>query len=149
MTSERAILANQQNAKASTGPRTASGKKRAAQNALKHGLSAAVANLIAEEETERLIQHLVAGNEGDPAFRKAARELAEAQANLRRVLLIKRTMVEEAMHAGAAQMHPEEISIERGATEILQRLERLERYERRAFSRRNSTARRLNAQIAF
>jgi hypothetical protein len=39
MTSTRRIEANRANAKASTGPRTTRGKARAAQNALRHGLS--------------------------------------------------------------------------------------------------------------
>jgi hypothetical protein len=39
MASERQIAANRQNARKSTGPRSASGKKRASWNAYRHGLS--------------------------------------------------------------------------------------------------------------
>src|SRR5215510_15139329 len=40
MASEKQIIANQQNAKHSTGPRTESGKRRARRNAVRHGLTA-------------------------------------------------------------------------------------------------------------
>ena len=40
MTTPAKILANQENARHSTGPKTPEGKARAAQNALKHGLTA-------------------------------------------------------------------------------------------------------------
>jgi hypothetical protein len=40
MTTEKQILANQQNAKRSTGPRTESGKRRSRRNAIRHGLTA-------------------------------------------------------------------------------------------------------------
>jgi len=40
MTTEKQILANQQNAKHSTGPRTESGKRRSRRNAVRHGLTA-------------------------------------------------------------------------------------------------------------
>src|SRR5262249_54667858 len=40
MTTEKQILANQQNAKRSTGPRTESGKRRSRRNAVRHGLTA-------------------------------------------------------------------------------------------------------------
>jgi hypothetical protein len=40
MTTEKQILANQQNAKHSTGPRTESGRRRSRRNAIRHGLTA-------------------------------------------------------------------------------------------------------------
>jgi len=40
MTTERQIIANQQNAQHSTGPRTESGKRRSRRNAVRHGLTA-------------------------------------------------------------------------------------------------------------
>src|SRR5262250_2192153 len=40
MATEKQIIANQQNAKHSTGPRTASGKRRSRRNAIRHGLTA-------------------------------------------------------------------------------------------------------------
>ena len=38
MTTKRQILANRRNAKRSTGPKTAEGKRRCSQNAISHGL---------------------------------------------------------------------------------------------------------------
>ncbi len=52
MTTPAQIAANQQNAEASTGPRTESGKHRAAKNAIKTGLFATPSNSIRPEETE-------------------------------------------------------------------------------------------------
>jgi hypothetical protein len=40
MSTEKQILANQQNAQRSTGPRTESGKRRSRRNAVRHGLTA-------------------------------------------------------------------------------------------------------------
>jgi hypothetical protein len=40
MTTEKQIIANQQNAKHSTGPRTESGRRRSRRNAVRHGLTA-------------------------------------------------------------------------------------------------------------
>ena len=62
MASEAQIAANRANAQRSTGPRTAEGKARAAQNGLKHGLCAR-ATLLPEEdpaEFEALVADLKA-----------------------------------------------------------------------------------------
>ena len=50
MTSEAKILANRRNAKKSTGPRTKEGKRRAAMNALKHGMTAKLALMRDEDQ---------------------------------------------------------------------------------------------------
>lgn len=49
MTSSKKVEANKANSRKSTGPRTDSGKTRASMNALKHGLTAARAILVADE----------------------------------------------------------------------------------------------------
>ena len=50
MTSARKLEANRRNARASTGPRTAAGKARAAQNARRHGLSLAAASSLVPDK---------------------------------------------------------------------------------------------------
>src|SRR6202011_2459882 len=53
--SERKRAANRRNARSSTGPRTAAGKARVTQNALRHGLNVAVADdPLLTEDVERL-----------------------------------------------------------------------------------------------
>ena len=85
MTSERKIRANRQNARASSGPKTANGRARSAQNALRHGLSLSV--LFDGElckEVEDLAREL-AGPDAKPPVQERARRLAEAQIDLCRV----------------------------------------------------------------
>ena len=52
MLSEKQLLANQQNALRSTGPRSAAGKAIASQNAIRHGLSAQIAIIPGENPEE-------------------------------------------------------------------------------------------------
>jgi len=52
MASAAQVRANQSNARKSTGPRTAEGKERASQNAVKHGLLAREAVIVGEDPTE-------------------------------------------------------------------------------------------------
>ena len=85
MTSERKIKANRRNARASTGPKTANGRARSAQNALRHGLSlSALFNAASCKEVEALAQEL-AGPDAKPPVQERARRLTEAQINLCRV----------------------------------------------------------------
>ncbi|MER2267587.1 hypothetical protein [Methylobacterium oxalidis] len=143
MTSERAKSANRRNALASTGPRTASGKQRVAQNARSHGLSVARPNAAAEAEVGRLAELIASEHGSDPEVADAARTLAESQINLARTMAVKarwiREEVEAGQNSGASKDPPG--AFPSGA--LLQRLEQVERYERRAFSQRKSAARRL------
>ena len=60
--SERKRAANRRNARSSTGPRTAAGKARVAQNALRHGLNVAVADdPLLTEEVERIARAICDG----------------------------------------------------------------------------------------
>jgi hypothetical protein len=82
---KRRQLANQANAKVSTGPRTAAGKRTVAQNAFRHGLNLpALCDEALVPEIEALAQRIVGGSI-DPLFLGLARQIAAAQIELNRV----------------------------------------------------------------
>jgi hypothetical protein len=85
MTSERKIRANRANARASTGPKTGQGRARSARNALRHGLSLPVlTDRALSEEVEALAREIV-GPGATTEIQELARQIAEAQIDLRRV----------------------------------------------------------------
>jgi hypothetical protein len=85
MSSLRKIQANRANARASTGPRTAPGRVRAARNALRHGLSLSVfADPTQSEQVETLARE-IAGEPTNDGIYQLARRVAEAQIDLQRV----------------------------------------------------------------
>jgi len=85
LTSERKIRANRANARASTGPRTTRGRARAARNALRHALSLPVcSDPVLSEEVETLARE-IAGPGANAETHELARQVAEAQIDLRRV----------------------------------------------------------------
>ena len=85
MTSARKVKANRANAWASTGPKTALGKTRAAQNARRHGLSLTIfADAVLSAEAENLARE-IAGEGATLRILELARRVAEAQIDLQRV----------------------------------------------------------------
>jgi hypothetical protein len=85
MTSERKIRANRANARASTGPKTGQGRARSARNALRHGLSLPIfSDRALSEEVEALARE-IAGPDANSEIQELARQIAEAQIDLRRV----------------------------------------------------------------
>jgi hypothetical protein len=84
-TSERKIRANRANARASTGPKTAQGRSRAARNALRHALSLPVSSdPVLSEDVEALAREII-GTDSNAEIHELARRIAEAQIDLRRV----------------------------------------------------------------
>jgi hypothetical protein len=74
VTTERKRAANRRNARLSTGPRTAAGKARVKQNALRHGLNVAVADdPLLTEEVERIARAI---GEGVPVGRNKRQRIA-------------------------------------------------------------------------
>src|SRR5437016_3955619 len=85
MTTTRKIAANRTNAKASTGPRTARGKSKSAQNARRHGLSLPLSADPLRAAQARNLAHEIAGKSANAEIPQAIRRFAEAQIELVRV----------------------------------------------------------------
>jgi hypothetical protein len=142
LTSFRLAAANRRNARRSTGPRTASGKRSVAVNALRHGLSISVfADQVLAKEIAELAERLVSGAT-DPRMRELAMEVAAAQVDVERVrharhaVFARRTM-------GASGTEPRSGELCDGIHELVA----LDRYERRAISRRRSSIRAWQAAL--
>ena len=97
MTSERKIRANCANARASTGPKTARGRSRAARNALRHALSLPVySDPALSQEVEALARKIVP-IEADGEIQELARRIAEAQIDLHRARRARHQLLSEAL----------------------------------------------------
>jgi hypothetical protein len=120
MNPARRRAANRANARASTGPKSHAGKARSAQNARRHGLGApALPDPGWSSEIEALAREIAGWDESSPR-RAIARRIAMAQIDLVRVRRARRDLLAGAGGDGAGSA----------------RLAAIDRYERRALSRR-------------
>jgi hypothetical protein len=85
LTTDRERRANRANAKSSTGPKTASGKARSAQNALRHGLNVSTLSDPALAPLAEAMARSIAGHDADAEALDRARRIAEAQVDINRV----------------------------------------------------------------
>jgi hypothetical protein len=85
VTSTRKIEANRDNARASTGPKTAHGRAKSTKNALRHALSLPVFSDPMLSEAVDALAREIAGADRDAEQQELARRIAEAQIDLRRV----------------------------------------------------------------
>jgi hypothetical protein len=99
MASERQIEANRRNARNSSGPRSASGKKRASQNAFRHGLTRPISSAEFARETETLARQ-IAGDTENKITIELARDAAEAVLELARVRHVKVALIERVVALG-------------------------------------------------
>ena len=140
--SDRKAITNRENAQRSTGPRTSVGKKKASLNAFRHGLAMPLrGNSVLSAEVERLVRIILT----DAVFevrRADALVIAESQVDIARVRAAKLPLIEKLCSPLGAIL--EEESDQLGSETIVPRLairdlyreiERLDRYERRAFAR--------------
>jgi len=172
MISKRKIKANRRNAGRSTGPATRDGKARASRNAYRHGLAVSVlSDPTISAEVKRLARAIV-GKRSDPYELLQARIIAEAEFDLLRVRATRANMIDSVAEnlsapsidepalqapglddtgAQAATSPPtpplcSEVEMAPHALlRTLPELETLERYERRAFSRRRRAIRQMYA----
>ena len=106
MATERQIAANRRNAQKSTGPRTAAGKRRAARNAYRHGLSIVSGSAADDEAVKSLALAIVAGS-SDPEHLDSARSAARAYLELAHIRQIKADITQRMLDFGAVE--PEEL----------------------------------------
>jgi len=134
MASEHQRRANRKNARRSTGPRTAAGKANAAKNSFRHGLSADIRNNSTwSKDIETLAQHYWEEAINRHRF-VDARTAAEAQFAINRVRQARVALIEN-----AAVDHSFITSTDHDGpvfSAIAEKLLQLDRYERRALSRR-------------
>ena len=168
MATDQQIAANRRNARNSTGPRSAAGKKRASRNAYRHGLAAP---LVPSEALEKKIEQLarkIAGDTDSAITMTRARTAAEAELDLARVRRTKVALIELAAaqetgdlqapragedgHAGPSRTTESTESpdptpsqeLDRSAEavrRVLPELLKLDRYERGASARRDRAIR--------
>ena len=146
MISAKKVLANRENAKKSTGPRTATGKSRASRNAMRHGLESI--SLVPTGYPERITQIANKLCENDPfPFRyEVALAIAESQVLLERIRTIRASIISK-RKTGIQASRPAKpgsgISDEQSTA--LSELASLERYERRALARKRRAIRKFDA----
>jgi hypothetical protein len=93
MASERQIAANRRNANKSSGPRSAAGRKRASNNAYRHGLFSKRARAAVTEEMAALAR-LIAGEVTSAIAFEHASVAAEAEVELGRIRDAKRALID-------------------------------------------------------
>lgn len=114
MTSERKILANRQNARRSTGPRSAAGKTRSKLNALSHGLATKVAySKLASKDIQRFTRHIAQDLgievDADVTFSLAEAEFDIVRVRKARVALLENIIVKEKFDRAAIRKKLDQI----------------------------------------
>jgi hypothetical protein len=97
VTSARKIKANHENARASTGPKTAHGRANSTKNALRHALSLPVYSDPVMSEAVEALAREIAGPDANAEMRELARRVAEAQIDLRRVRCARHRLLSKAL----------------------------------------------------
>ena len=149
MTSDQKVAANRRNAERSTGPQSQAGKARSSRNALKHGLAIPLRNgpNMAEETAE--LAAIIAGEaRTDETVLAYAGAIAEAELDLVRIRMARVQLLNalaanppDVVAQSKAGPEREASVLARAAPQLL----RLDRYERRAMSRRKRAIRALEA----
>lgn len=97
MTSSAKITSNRANARASTGPNSKAGRRRAARNALRHGLSTSIDHdPNVSKQVDKLARE-IAGPDATSEVQEFARRIAQAQIDLHRVRLARHQFLSRAL----------------------------------------------------
>jgi len=140
MASERKVRANRENAKRSTGPRTTGGRASARRNSLRHGLAVSIAaDLALSAEAERLAR-MIAGDSDTASRWYYARIAAEAEVEILRIRKVKTELIRASLQQSVGSADPTIVTDSDVWTQLL----KIDRYERRALSRRKRAFRDLS-----
>jgi hypothetical protein len=131
VTSAARWRANRRNARKCTGPRTAQGKARAARNARRHGLTQSARFDPKLARVVATLAQAIAGEGAGARRRACAGEVALAQVEVMRVRQARHDLFARALEGG----------------HVIKRMANLERYERRALSRRKRAIRDFDAAL--
>jgi hypothetical protein len=93
----RKIRSSRENARSSTGPKTAKGRARSARNALRHGLSLSVLSDPTLSQEVAALARQIAGTDAAPEIQEPACRIAEAQIGLRRVRGLRHDLIARAL----------------------------------------------------
>src|SRR5262245_780692 len=97
MTSSAKVTSNRANARASTGPKSKSGRVHASRNALRHGLSASIDHDPAVSKEVDKLARAIAGPDATGEVQELARRVAQAQIDLHRVRLARHQFLSRAL----------------------------------------------------
>jgi hypothetical protein len=137
MATDRQIAANRRNGSLGRGPKTSAGKARSSRNALKHGLSIPVSRDKTLRRKIAVLARILAQSEAGNVFGQA-RAAAEAEFELARARAVMEAVLTRAGNTAEWNGGPGQGS---ALINVLPKLQRLERYERRAFSKRKRALR--------
>ena len=126
MATEKQIAANRENAKRSTGPKTAAGRSRSSRNAVRHGLSCPL-DFAMSEKADAIARLLSSVGANDEQL-TSTMEVAHAQVELLRIRRVRAELM-AAIDVACCDPHK------------LRRLVALDRYERYAHTKRRRAAR--------
>src|SRR3954469_4573240 len=129
----RKLGSSRANAKLSTGPRSAVGRRRSSQNARRHGLNVPLlSHRHLAIEVARLAAE-IAGATNDPTVRIASQRVALALVELERIEGVAHAITSRCCGEGQAPLELEKLSI---------LLQRLDRYKKRALANRRKAIKR-------
>ena len=137
MATDRQIAANRINGSLGRGPKTSAGKARSSRNALKHGLSIPVSRDKTLRRQIMVLARILVQSEAGNVFGQA-RAAAEAELELVRARAVMEAVLARAGNTAEWNGGPEQGT---ALIQVLPKLQRLERYERRAFSKRRRALR--------